>query len=386
MSKCSIKSRGEYGTVFLLVLLTAVVLLVFSSGCLFGDSDPITDDAKQKGDPTICEQQTTDKAKQDCYNAVALAVTDPQKCALIKGDKARESCFYKFAQRGGDTTYCDMISDETEKSRCYLGIAQTGNDVSTCEKLSDSGSKNFCLERFAKYSNSTEACDKIVNDEETKTNCQVELGKTLRDSTQCDKVNNISIRDDCNTEVGVSKKDPDVCKKITDEKSRTFCIAANGKDASACNMTGDRTDECLTEVGINSINPEICAKLSADQLHGYQQKCYAGVAMNGGNELYCTKDISNTVSCIEDVAVAWKDPQKCRSMPYDTDGCVSKVAVAAKNISMCDGIKNEETKGFCQEQYTRAYPGLLDKVKFAAEDRANKVIGEKVEDAIVKAI
>jgi hypothetical protein len=194
-------------------------------------------------DSSFCQNSRSTEERNLCF---ALADRDPSFCRKIRDKETKETCYYELSFKLGDISYCEELENWEECyfsfiHRLYWQEKSEQIEVAYCEKFSEGAGmdlafKNSCWalkERNPSFCQGNEHCLSFFQQPlsfcentktKTKSDCLRDRALTAKDTSICEKIDNIVMRDNCYSSYSAHiEPDLSLCKKISDQMTRNMC-------------------------------------------------------------------------------------------------------------------------------------------------------------------
>ena len=246
---------------FLLVLV--IILLV---GFLLGNKQRFLESIPDTSASEVCQKITQ---QEDVYSCLALINADSSFCQKVESaeekkiysalsdkdisfcreindQEAEKICYYELSFMVRDISYCDELdnwekcyfsfihklywqgrSDEIDAEYCEKFSENAGGDLAfkdSCWALKDSDSSlcqgnEHCLSFFEQP---LSFCENTKS--KSKPDCLRDRALTARDTSICEKIDDINIRDNCYSSYSAHiSPDLALCEKINDKMTKNMC-------------------------------------------------------------------------------------------------------------------------------------------------------------------
>lgn len=253
----------------LFLLVSAIVLLPR----LFGSKNQFTGTVPDNPASKVCQKISQ---AEDIYSCLAVVNADSSFCQNVETVEERNIC---FASADKDLSFCRKIKGKEPKKICYYELGFTVKDISYCDELDDWESCYFSFvhrlywqersdEIDAKY------CEKFSNTaggeltfrnscwalkERDVTLCQGKehcLSFFKQPLSFCENTKSKG-KSDCLRDRALTAKDTSICEKIDDINIRDNCYSSYSAhifpDLSLCEEVSDKMTKnaCYREFAIN---------------------------------------------------------------------------------------------------------------------------------------
>lgn len=116
------------------VLITLIILILFSSGCAQKEFDLPED------------KELIAQYKKDIASAEEAKKTlDPSFCIDIPDLDIRDTCYYDAAVAKKNSSICEIMYRQATKDSCYLSIGKATKDVTLCNKIKTLSMQEECI-------------------------------------------------------------------------------------------------------------------------------------------------------------------------------------------------------------------------------------------------
>ena len=194
-------------------------------------------------DSSWCQKIESVEEKNIC---LALADQDFSFCRKIRDQEAQEICYYELSFVLGDISYCDELENWEQ---CYFSFIyrlywqERSNEIKVeyCEKFSEDAGidlafKNSCWalrERDSSLCRGNEHCLSFFQQPlsfcentklKSKSDCLRDRALTAKDTSICEKIDDINIRDNCYSSYSAHiESDLSLCEKIANNMTKNMC-------------------------------------------------------------------------------------------------------------------------------------------------------------------
>lgn len=194
-------------------------------------------------DSNLCQKIQSVEEKNIC---LALANQDFSFCRKIQEQEAQEICYYELSFVLKDISYCDELdnwekcyfsfihrlywqerSDEIQAQYCEKLIENAGGDMAfrnSCWALK-AGNASLCQGNehcLSFFKQPLSFCETTKS--KSKSDCLRDRALTARDTSICEKIDDIYFRDNCYSSYSAHiLPDLSLCEKIADKMTKNMC-------------------------------------------------------------------------------------------------------------------------------------------------------------------
>lgn len=236
--------------------------------------ESVVEDAKNN--PELCEYESSERNKQDCYGSYAIRSRKFEYCLL----SVPVQCVVDFAVATNNISYCDTLDYDYLHS-CYRTfnitiiaehkIEKGISDIEECKPFMGTD-RDVCYQKKARETKNVLFC----NDSGVlKTVCYEEIATFKQDSTLCE---NAQDRDRCYFVLATDLKNIELCNKINSNEKKDFCyieMATHYKNPDFCNLARfDNTYLCYVQLAKATGNKEYCNDVKPESR---REHCYSSI-------------------------------------------------------------------------------------------------------------
>jgi hypothetical protein len=163
---------------------------------------------------SICEQESNNDKKNECFLIVAISTSKSDFCNKISNKNIKDECYSEISGEEGNNE-CDKINSKIGRDDCYLQLTSQGQiEEDFCEEIVDPIKAGRCYEYISDASDGfVDICYKI-NNLDMKNKC---LAKNTQNDIFCEKISDKFLSFECYNDLVIITGDSSLCEKVNNE-------------------------------------------------------------------------------------------------------------------------------------------------------------------------